>query len=211
MAAQGAALIITHIFLSVFRRHEGTRAGSAILARRSAIPARRRLFGRGSRRGWPVHDERASSRKTKAGTARTTKGRRSRVIPIHPELTKLMTALERRADGRVHAARGGVLRPDNARAILIRDVVAPLSVKFPTPIDEIGFGSVRFHSLRHYFCSQCFLGGASEGEIREWMGHRDSKIVELYRHLRREEALRKMQQIDFVSTSEEAGQGSEVA
>jgi integrase len=34
-----------------------------------------------------IADERASSRKTRAGTARTTKGRRSRVIPIHPELT----------------------------------------------------------------------------------------------------------------------------
>jgi hypothetical protein len=37
--------------------------------------------------------------------------------------------------------------------------------------------------------------GCSEswGEIREWMGHRDSKIIELYRHLRREDATRKMQ------------------
>lgn len=149
-----------------------------------------------------IADERASRKKNRAGTARTTKGRRSRVIPIHPELLKLLANLERTPDGRLfHAAMGGVLRPDNARALFIRDVVEPLVEKFPTAPDEIGFASVRFHSLRHYFCSQCFLGGASEGEIREWMGHRDSKIVEHYRHLRREDAVRKMQQIDFLRTA----------
>ena len=159
-----------------------------------------------------VADERASSRKTKAGTARTTKGRRSRVIPIHPELMKVLLKLERRPDGRVlHAPLGGRLRPDNARAILIRDVVTPLAKQFPTPDDEIGFESVRFHSLRHYFCSQCFLGGASDGEIREWMGHRDSKIVELYRHLRREDATRKMEKIDFLGPSDAPELGEEVA
>jgi len=36
---------------------------------------------------------------------------------------------------------------------------------------------------RHYFVSQCFIGGASEGEIREWVGHSSSRIVERYRHL----------------------------
>jgi integrase len=149
-----------------------------------------------------IADERASSRKTKAGTARTTKGRRSRVIPIHPELAKLLLKMGRRADGRVfQAIKGGILRPDNARAIFIRDVVEALTERFPTPADEIGFAAVRFHSLRHYFCSQCFLGGASEGEIREWMGHRDSKIVELYRHLRREDATRKMRQIAFLDSA----------
>jgi integrase len=147
-----------------------------------------------------VADERASSKKTRAGTARTTKGRRSRVIPIHPQLRQQLEQFERRPDGRVfHAPKGGKLHPDNARAILIRDVVEPLTADFPTADGEIGFSAVRFHSLRHYFCSQCFLGGASEGEIREWMGHRDSKIVELYRHLRREDATRKMHAISFLA------------
>jgi integrase len=110
-----------------------------------------------------------------------------------------------------HALRGGKLPPDNARHLFIRDVVEPLTEEFPTPPDEIGFESVRFHSLRHYFCSQCFLGGASEGEIREWMGHRDSKIVELYRHLRREDATRKMEQIEFLAGADKSHQDGEVA
>ena len=46
--------------------------------------------------------------------------------------------------------------------------------------------------------SQAFLGGASEGEIREWVGHADSKMVEHYRHLGRKDAMRKMEMINFV-------------
>jgi integrase len=99
-----------------------------------------------------VADERNSSRKRKLGTARTTKGRRSRSIPIHPDLAKLR---------------------------------------------DIGFEHGRLHSFRHFFCSQCFVSGASEGEIKEWLGHADSKMVEHYRHLRSEDAQRKMQQVDF--------------
>ena len=41
------------------------------------------------------------------------------------------------------------------------------------------------------------LGGASEGEIREWVGHADSKMVEHYRHLGRKDAVAKMEQITF--------------
>jgi hypothetical protein len=45
-----------------------------------------------------------------------------------------------------------------------------------------------------------FLGstGASEGEIRQWVGHADSKMVEHYRHLGQKDALRRMEQISFV-------------
>jgi integrase len=78
-------------------------------------------------------------------------------------------------DGRVfHAEQGGPLRPRNVLAVFIRDIIEPLKDKFPTPAGEIGFLYGRLHSFRHYFVSQCFLGGASEGEIREWVGHADS-------------------------------------
>ncbi len=145
-----------------------------------------------------VQDERASRRKKTAGTARTTKGRRSRTIPIHPRLQELLLTMERGPDGRVfHAPRGGKLNPDNVLPIFIRDVIEVLKEQFPTPQGEIGFEHGRLHSFRHYFCSQCFLGGASEGEIKEWLDHADSKMVEHYRHLRNEDAQRKMEQIDF--------------
>ena len=150
-----------------------------------------------------VADERSSRRKRKAGTMRTTKGRRSRVIPIHPRLRKLFEGLSRKPDGRVlHADRGGALRPNNVLHVFIRDVIEPLKEKFPAPDGEIGFEHGRLHSFRHYFCSQAFLGGASEGEIKEWLGHADSKMVEHYRHLRNEDAQRKMEQIDFMAAAD---------
>jgi integrase len=146
-----------------------------------------------------IADERTSRRLMAAGTARTTKGRRSRRIPIHSQLRRLLVRLPRTADGRVfRAERGGVLRPRNVLTIFIRDVIEPLKARFPTPPGEIGFADGRLHSLRHFFCSQAFLGGASEGEIRDWLGHADSKLVELYRHLRNDDAQRKMEAIEFV-------------
>lgn len=152
-----------------------------------------------------IADERSSRRKREAGTARTTKGRRSRTIPVHSELRDVIAKLPRKADGLVfHGSMGGRLRPRNVLEQFIRHVITPLSKEYSTPEGEIGFRDGRLHSLRHFFCSQCFLGGASEGEIREWLGHADSKMVEHYRHLRSEDAQRKMNQIRFLDRSDES-------
>jgi hypothetical protein len=48
------------------------------------------------------------------------------------------------------------------------------------------------------FCSQAFLDGAAEADIKDWLGHRDSRMVTHYRHLRREDSVRKIEQIDFL-------------
>ena len=137
------------------------------------------------------------------GNARRTKGRRSRALPIHRQLREVLEGLETQPDGRLlHGPRGGKLKPDTVRRILIRDVLEPLKEKFPTPEGEIGFEHGRLHSFRHYFVSQSFRSGASEGEIMEWVGHRDSKMVAHYRHLKNEDSQRKMQQINFLGTRE---------
>ena len=150
-----------------------------------------------------VADERASQRKRHAGTARTTKGRRSRTVPIHPDFKKLLVPMERHSDGYIfRAAQGGKLHERNVLQMFIDNVIRPLAKKFPTPDGEIGFEHGRLHSFRHFFCSQAFLGGASEGEIKEWLGHADSKMVELYRHLRSEDAQRKMERIEFLGRSD---------
>ena len=150
-----------------------------------------------------VMDERSSKRRKAAGTARTTKGRRSRVIPIHPRLKQLLKTLEHQPDGYIfHARRGGRLHSRNVLHDFIEEVIEPVKEKFPTSPGEIGFEHGRLHSFRHFFCSQAFLGGASEGEIREWLGHAESKMVEHYRHLRNEDAQRKMEQIDFTGSED---------
>lgn len=149
-------------------------------------------------------DNRSSGMRKKRGKAiTTTKGKRSRKVPIHPRLLDVLVNLSRRSDGMVFSGpRGGRAKPDTIRTILVRDIIEPLGERFPTAADDIGFADGRLHSFRHYFVSQAFLGGASEGEIREWVGHADSRIVERYRHLSNEDAQRKMGKIEFLPSDE---------
>ena len=93
--------------------------------------------------------------------------------------------------------KNGRLKADVIRSVFIKKVLTPLKDKFGTLSGEIGFAHARLHSFRHYFISQAFLGGASEGEIRSWVGHRDSRVIERYRHLRDKDARRKMEGIKF--------------
>jgi integrase len=152
-----------------------------------------------------VVDNRSARRSQKGREARTTKGKRSRRVPIHPSLRALLLTLRKTSDGYVfHGPKGGRLKPDTVRKALVRHVIDPLADRFPTHDGDVGFVDGRLHSFRHYFVSQAFLGGASEGEIREWVGHTDSRIVERYRHLRDEEAQRKMARIDFLGDAKES-------
>ncbi|MFO1004619.1 MAG: site-specific integrase [Planctomycetaceae bacterium] len=148
-----------------------------------------------------VADERYSSRKQALGTARTSKGKRSRVIPIHPDLKTILYGLPRHSDGQVfHGPLGGQLKQDTARNIFRREVIEPLSDQFRTTRGDIGFKHARFHSFRHFFVSQCTEHGCSEGEIMTWTGHRDTELVAHYRHLRQEESRRKIERIPFINT-----------
>jgi integrase len=147
-------------------------------------------------------DERASPRRREIGTPRRIKGRRDRALPIHPDLAQVLRRMPRHKDGLLfHGPRGGRLKPDTARTTFVREVIEPLKKKFPTPPGEIGFEHGRLHSCRHFFVSQAFLGGAAEADIRDWLGHRDSRMVAHYRHVRDADSQRKMQQIDFLGGS----------
>lgn len=75
-------------------------------------------------------------------------------------------------------------------------MIVPLKKRFPTPPGEIGFEHGRVHSFRHFFVSEAFRQGATEGEVMEWVEHRDSKMVAHYRHLRKDDSHRRMEQID---------------
>ena len=116
-------------------------------------------------------------------------------------LRRVLLTLAKRADGRIFHGPWGRLKPDTVRITLMRDVIEPLKSRFPTPSGEIGFENGRVHSFRQYFCSQAFQSGAAEVDVKEWLGHKDSKMVAHYRHLRSEDSQRKMQQIDFLGLS----------
>jgi hypothetical protein len=145
-----------------------------------------------------LSDNRHSGTAHRANAVRTTKGRRTRRIDIHPQLRTILDTRPRRTDGRVFGGRnGGPVRPDKVLNVLKRDVIAPLKERFPTSAGEIGFEHGRVHSFRHYFVTEAFLGGASEGEVMEWVGHRDSRIVRRYRHLRPDVKQRRMCELPF--------------
>ena len=64
-------------------------------------------------------DERGSNIRRKLGIARTTKGRRTRIISLNPGLSTLIKALPRHPDGRLlHGPRGGRLRPKTVLDVL---------------------------------------------------------------------------------------------
>lgn len=104
--------------------------------------------------------------------------------------------LPRNRDGLIfHGPRGGLLKPDVVRTILIRDVLTPLAKRFPTPAGEIGFRDGRLHSFRHYFCAN---SGVPEQVVMEWLGHSHSAMVRHYYHLHNDEAQRQMKRLNFV-------------
>lgn len=151
-------------------------------------------------------DNRFSGRAKRAGAVRTTKGRRSRRVDIHAQLSAVLLRLPHRGEGG-HVFRGlnrGPLRPDKVLKVLKRDVIGPLKERFPTVEGEIGFADAGLHSFRHFFVTEAFLGGATDGEVRDWVGHRDSRIVERYRHLRGRAAKQTMSRLDFLGSGKDA-------
>lgn len=127
---------------------------------------------------------------------RTLKDGESRNVPIHHQLGEHLKARE--GNGYVlRGVKGGQQNVNYAREQFVELVIEPLSSEFPSSNEEIGFADGRFHSFRHFFVSEAFAAGIPESDIRDWVGHSDSKIVELYRHLRIETAKANVQLINF--------------
>ncbi len=129
---------------------------------------------------------------------RQLKSGRSRSFPIHDDLMEVLKRIPR-VDGYIfHGPRGGRLKADTVRLVLIREVLTPLAEKFPTPKGEKGFIHGRLHSFRHYFCSTCANDPVPERMVMDWLGHADSEMIRHYYHIHDEEAKRRMNQLDFL-------------
>jgi len=147
-------------------------------------------------------DEGTTSRHRLGRQGRQTKSGCSRSFPVHPDLRLVLEETPRASDGLVfHGPRGGRLKPDTVRQVLIREVLTPLRERFPASCDPIGFADGRLHSFRHYFCSTCANSGVPERVVMEWLGHRDSAMVRHYYHLHDEEAQRQMSRLKFLDES----------
>jgi integrase len=134
---------------------------------------------------------------------RQTKSGRNRSFPIPAELLPILK--RRTQDGLVfHGPKGGRLKPDTVRQVLVREVLTPLSARFPAVRGQASFADGRLHSFRHFFCSTCANKGVPVQVTMAWLGHRDSAMVQHYYHLHDDEAQRQMGRLRFVS---EAGGG----
>lgn len=126
---------------------------------------------------------------------------RSRSFPIHADLAAVLGRLPRNGTYVFHGPRGGRLKPDTVRNVLVREVISKLATQFATPEGKQGFVDGRLHSFRHYFCSRCANSGIPDQMIMEWLGHRDSEMVRHYYHLCDAESRRRMNSLDLIGNA----------
>ena len=124
------------------------------------------------------------------------------MLPIHEDLVVVLRSLPKHDQYVFHGPRGGRLKPDTVRNVLIREVIKPLAPKYPSPEDEKGFKDGRLHSFRHYFVSMCANDNIPERVTMTWLGHRDSEMVRHYYHLHDEEARRQMARLDPLGSAD---------
>ena len=143
------------------------------------------------------------SRQSKASEEkRTLKNHRSRCFPIHADLLPVLHRLPRTGKHVFAGPRGGRLKPDTVRRVLIRDVLEPLKGRFPSEPGEEGFIDGRVHSFRHYFCSRCANSNTAERMVMTWLGHADAAMVRRYYHLDHDEARRQMARVSMTVSPE---------
>ncbi len=143
------------------------------------------------------------------GQGRELKSGRSRSFPIHPALRSVLESVPRSGRFIFYGPRGGRLKADTVRRALVRDVLAPLAARFPSPDGGKGFRDGRLHSFRHYFCSTCANSRVPEQMLMDWVGHADSEMVRNYYHLHDQESRRQMEGLDFLGGADGCSAGTE--
>jgi integrase len=126
---------------------------------------------------------------------------RTRSFPIHQDFVPVLVR-QKHVDSYVfHGPRGGRLKPDTLRNVLIKKVITKLASRFPCAEGSRGFRDGRLHSFRHYFCSLCANNNVPVMVVMEWLGHRDSAMVRHYYHLYDVESRRHMERLNPLGTS----------
>jgi len=129
---------------------------------------------------------------------RSLKSGKSRSFPIHDDLISVLAAIHKSDAYIFHGPRGGRLKADTVRRVLVRDVIVPLAPRFKVLSNGKSFADGRLHSFRHYFVSVCAMKKVPERVVMEWVGHADSAMVRHYFHLHDEEAHRQMKALDLL-------------
>lgn len=134
---------------------------------------------------------------------RSNKSSRTRHLPLRSELLAVLESLPKTDKYIFHGPRGGRLKADTVRNVLKRELIEPLTARFPKQFEnERSFEDGRLHSFRHYFCSMCANTGIPERITMDWLGHADSEMVRHYYHLNDEESRRQMDQLNPLGGSD---------
>jgi integrase len=111
------------------------------------------------------------------GSGDTTKGRRSRAIPINAHLRTVIDSLPRNNE-RVFSGRAKDGSP-NEKPLDEKRVIGDLKklckkLNFPNP------NQYKIHTFRHSFASMCARSNLSHKYALQFMGHKNSDILDLY-------------------------------
>ncbi len=138
---------------------------------------------------------------------RELKSGRSRSFPIHQDLAEVFAKIAHKDAFVFHGPRGGRLKPDTVRNVLVSKVLSVLASNFPSTDEAKGFVHGRLHSFRHYFCSFCANSNVPEHMLMEWLGHQDSEMVRHYYHLSDKESQRRMKGLDLLGNTDKPAAG----
>jgi integrase len=138
---------------------------------------------------------------------RDRKSGRGRSFPIHADLLPVLIRQSRKGDYVFRGPRGGRLKPDYVRNVLVNKVVNKLAEQFPSPDGARGFRDGRLHSFRHYFASMCAHTNVPILTVMEWLGHQDSSMVRHYFHLHDAESRRQMDRLNPLGNADKKTTG----
>lgn len=103
----------------------------------------------------------------------TTKNRKNRSIPMHPDVCRLLVDRQTKSSGE------NVFHEDGKQLNRLK-----VSRDFKRFVRKAGLGEeLHFHSLRHTFASWLVEQGVSLYEVQKMMGHSSIMVTEKYSHL----------------------------
>lgn len=112
------------------------------------------------------------------GSNGTTKGKRSRFLPIHPELRQVLDSMPRRCET-VFTRPKSAFNPDGSRPLnqsTLLKSIKRLCKKLGFPNHD----KYKIHTFRHSFASMCARNQVSYKYALDWMGHKSSDILDMY-------------------------------
>ena len=113
-----------------------------------------------------------------------------RIVPLHPELLRLLRKVTADMSPDAYIMTGKIGRPADPRTC---------QYQFTMLLKRCGIRHRGFHALRHTFATRCIEAGADVKSVSEMLGHTDIKTtLKLYVHPSLESKRRCIQQINFL-------------